>query len=76
MPTRDFAPEPSQMRLYKKQLIAPWAQSLVPETCLFKVVNKNVALLEAIFGLVSTAIEGVSLLAHYAPLVLLRGGAP
>src|SRR5208282_3576998 len=42
---------------------------------LFKVVNKNVALLEAIFGLVSTAIEGVSLLAHYAPLVLLgRGG--
>jgi hypothetical protein len=41
---------------------------------LFKVVNKNVALLEAIFGLVSTAIEGVSLLAHYAPLVLLGDG--
>jgi Domain of unknown function (DUF4386) len=41
---------------------------------LFKVVNRNVALLEAIFGLVSTAIEGVSLLAHYAPLVLLGGG--
>jgi hypothetical protein len=38
---------------------------------LFKVVNRNVALLEAIFGLVSTAIEGVSLLAHYAPLVIL-----
>lgn len=41
---------------------------------LFKVVNRNVALLEAIFGLVSTAIEGVSLLAHYAPLVLLGNG--
>jgi hypothetical protein len=41
---------------------------------LFKVVNKNVALLEAIFGLVSTAIEGVSLLAHFAPLVLFGGG--
>jgi len=38
---------------------------------LFKVVNRNVALLEAIFGLLSTAVEGVSLLAHYAPLVLL-----
>jgi hypothetical protein len=40
---------------------------------LFKVVNKSVALLEAIFGLLSTAVEGVSLLAHYAPLVLLGG---
>jgi hypothetical protein len=46
-----------------------------PRLYLFKVVNKNVALLEAIFDLVSTAIEGVSLLAHYAPLVLLGGGA-
>jgi len=41
---------------------------------LFKVVNKNVALLEAIFGLLSTAIEGVSLLGHFAPLLLLGGG--
>jgi Domain of unknown function (DUF4386) len=40
---------------------------------LFKLVNKSVALLEAIFGLLSTAVEGVSLLAHYAPLVLLGG---
>jgi hypothetical protein len=39
---------------------------------LFKVVNKNVALLDAIAGMISTAIEGVSLLAHYAPLILLK----
>lgn len=42
---------------------------------LFKVVNKNIALLDLIFGLLSTAIEGVTLLAHYAPLVLLGGGS-
>jgi uncharacterized protein DUF4386 len=42
---------------------------------LFKVVNKNVALLDAIFGLVSTAVEAVSLLAHYAPLVILGGAS-
>jgi uncharacterized protein DUF4386 len=41
---------------------------------LFKVVNKKIALLDAILGLVSTAIEAVSLLAHYAPLVVLGGG--
>jgi hypothetical protein len=40
---------------------------------LFKVVNKNVALLDAIAALASTAIEGVSLLAHYAPLIILKG---
>lgn len=42
---------------------------------LFKVVNRNIALLEAIFGLVSTAVEAVSLLAHYAPIVLLGGAS-
>ena len=41
---------------------------------LFKVVNKNVALMMIFFGLVANAIEGVSLLAHLAPLVLLGGG--
>ena len=41
---------------------------------LFKVVNKNVALMMVFFGLVANAIEGVSLLAHLAPLVLLGGG--
>jgi hypothetical protein len=41
---------------------------------LFKVVNKNVALMMVFFGLVANAIEGVSLLAHLAPLVLLAGG--
>jgi Domain of unknown function (DUF4386) len=40
---------------------------------LFKVVNQRVALLEAIFGLVSTAVEAVSLLAHYAPVLILGG---
>jgi Domain of unknown function (DUF4386) len=42
---------------------------------LFKVVNQRVALLEAIFGLVSTAVEAVSLLAHYAPIVILGGAS-
>jgi len=41
---------------------------------LFKVVNKNVALLMAFFDLVVTAIESISLLAHYAPLVFLENG--
>jgi Domain of unknown function (DUF4386) len=41
---------------------------------LFKVVNKNVALLMVFFDLVVTAIERASLLAHFAPLVFLGGG--
>ena len=41
---------------------------------LFKVVNKNVALLMVFFDLVVTAIESISLLAHYAPLVFLEKG--
>jgi Domain of unknown function (DUF4386) len=41
---------------------------------LFKVINKNVALMMVFFGLVANAIESVSLLAHLAPLVLLGGG--
>ncbi len=38
---------------------------------LFKVVNKNAAKLLLFFSIVGTAVEGVSLLAHYAPLVFL-----
>jgi hypothetical protein len=41
---------------------------------LFKVVNKNVALMMLFFDLVSNTIESVSILAHFAPLVLFRGG--
>ena len=41
---------------------------------LFKVVNRTVALLDLGFGLLSTAIEAISLLGHYAPLLLLNGG--
>jgi Domain of unknown function (DUF4386) len=41
---------------------------------LFKVVNRNVALLVVFFSLVGTAIESVSLLGHFAPLILLGGG--
>ncbi len=41
---------------------------------LFKVVNRTVALLDLGFGLLSTVIEAVSLLGHYAPLVFLNGG--
>jgi hypothetical protein len=39
---------------------------------LFNVVNKNVALLDLFASLASTAIEGVSLLGHYAPLIILK----
>jgi hypothetical protein len=41
---------------------------------LFKVVNRNVTLLMVFLDLVVTAIESISLLAHYAPLLLLGGG--
>ena len=41
---------------------------------LFKVVNKNVALMMALFAFVAAAIESVSLLAHFAPLELLGYG--
>jgi len=41
---------------------------------LFKVVNKNIALMMVFFAFVTDAIEGVSLLAHFAPLLLLGGG--
>jgi hypothetical protein len=39
---------------------------------LFKVVNRTVALLDALFGMICTAIEAISLLGHYAPLILLK----
>ena len=38
---------------------------------LFKVVNRSAALLVVFFSLVGTAIESVSLLGHFAPLILL-----
>jgi|SRR5215469_6295651 len=41
---------------------------------LFKVVSRTAALLDLGFGLLSTAIEAVSLLGHYAPLLFLGGG--
>ncbi len=41
---------------------------------LFRVVNKRVAVLMLFFSSVGTAVESVSLLAHYAPLVLLGKG--
>jgi hypothetical protein len=41
---------------------------------LFKVVNKRIALLMLLFSLTGNAIESVSLLAHFAPLVLLGDG--
>jgi hypothetical protein len=41
---------------------------------LFKVVNRSVSLLAAFFSLVGTAIESVSLLAHFVPLMLLGDG--
>jgi hypothetical protein len=41
---------------------------------LFKVVNRNVAWLVVFFSLVGTAVESVSLLDHFAPLILLGSG--
>jgi hypothetical protein len=41
---------------------------------LFKVANKNVALVMVIFALLADAIESISLLAHLAPLEILGGG--
>jgi len=41
---------------------------------LFKVVSKNVALMMLFFDLVSNTIESVSILAHFAPLLLFGGG--
>jgi len=41
---------------------------------LFKVVSRSVASLVVLFSLVGTAVESVSLLAHFAPLVFLGGG--
>ena len=41
----------------------------------FKVVNRRMAMVAVLFSFVGTAIEGVSLLAHYAPLVLLTKSA-
>ena len=42
---------------------------------LFKVVNKKMAMVLLFFATVGTAVEGVSVLAHYAPLVLLGKGS-
>jgi hypothetical protein len=41
---------------------------------LFKVVNRNVALMMVIFDIVVNTLESVSLLGHFAPLLLLGGG--
>jgi hypothetical protein len=41
---------------------------------LFKVVNRNVALMMVLLDLTTNIIESVSLLGHYAPLLILGGG--
>src|SRR5205085_56860 len=38
---------------------------------IFKVVNRKVMIVTALFSMVGTAVEGVALLCHYAPLMLL-----
>ena len=42
---------------------------------LFKVVNRSVALVMVLFAAVGAAVQAVILLAHYAPLIFLGGGA-
>jgi hypothetical protein len=51
--------------------MSPWRSSIYD---LFKVVNRRLALLDACFILVATAIEAGGLLNQFAPLVLLGGG--
>jgi Domain of unknown function (DUF4386) len=46
------------------------------EYYLFKVVNRNIALLMAAFALTANTIEAVSLVAHYAPLAFLDNARP
>ena len=41
---------------------------------IFKVVSRSLTLLVVFFSLVGTAVEAVSLLAHFAPIILLTGG--
>jgi Domain of unknown function (DUF4386) len=41
---------------------------------LFKVVSKRIALLDLLFGLTGNVVESISLIAFFAPLVLLGGG--
>jgi hypothetical protein len=43
---------------------------------LFKVVRRKVALLGALFALIAAAVEAASLLAHYAPIVILGAAGP
>jgi hypothetical protein len=42
---------------------------------MFKVVNRNLALVMVLFAAVGSAVQAVILLAHYAPLILLGDGA-
>jgi Domain of unknown function (DUF4386) len=42
---------------------------------LFKIVNRKLAVMALLFAMIGTAVEGVSLLAHFAPLLLLGKGA-
>src|SRR6516165_7953458 len=42
---------------------------------LMRVVNRNIALMGAFFALMSIAIEGMSTLFHFAPLLILGGGS-
>jgi hypothetical protein len=42
--------------------------------CLFKVVNKNVALMMFMFSFLANALESVSLLADFTPLVIFLEG--
>ena len=56
-----------------------WLACAVALTMIFyalmRVVNRNIALLGAFFALMSIAIEGMSTLFHFAPLLILGGGS-
>ena len=56
-----------------------WLACAVALTMIFyvlmRVVNRNIALMGAFFALMSIAIEGMSTLLHFAPLLILGGGS-
>ena len=56
-----------------------WLACAVALTMIFyvlmRVVNRNIALMGAFFALMSIAIEGMSTLFHFAPLLILGGGS-
>lgn len=84
MVTGDAAATAQNVMSHQELLRLGFVAELVPLLCnvvlallfyeLFKVVSRRLALLVVFFTLVGSAIEGVTLVSHLAPLLLLRQG--